>query len=153
MEKRKLMASFVLRTKFKEFSDHLFKNEITDKIFMLSSESQKNVYIFTYNLNKDIKLENLKEKGAFTTMTIQREKEHNVLFTINALNILLQDEKMKTEEEDTRKIAIDWSRYENSILSTTPEKELHISKTEIVKVLTKEVYDKHKDQSDFVEQH
>jgi hypothetical protein len=131
MTERKLMATFVKKSMIKDFLEFLHKNKITNKVFILSG-NQPAIYIVTYNLEKSFDLSNLKPVGGLNTINIQREKASNSLYTINALNIILENIKMITEQEK-KNIVIDWNKYKNCLL-TTSDKQLITIKTRLIKI-------------------
>jgi hypothetical protein len=84
-------------------------NIIYNKIFVLYSKSQ-NEYICTYNVdfgNVSNFLEN--------TILVHRKKESNTLYTINALNKLIQE--LNGGKLDTS-YKVNWLDYRNCILLT-----------------------------------
>lgn len=131
MEKRKLMASFTTHTKLKNFVEYLYTNKLTDKLFILKNEKQHNILIVTYNLIKETNMSNLREYGVLNTLTIQRNKDTNTLYSINALNYILEDEALKTEKPK-KDIKIDWSKYNNTLI-TTADKKVNIINTKLFK--------------------
>lgn len=133
MEKRKLMASFTTKTKIKDFIEYLYNNKLTDKVFILENKKQKNVYIVTYNLLKEMNMSNLREFGVLNTLIIQRNKDTNTLYSINALNYILEEESLKTEKPK-RDIKIDWSKYQN-VFITTSDKKVNIIHTNLYKFI------------------
>lgn len=131
MEKRKLMASFTTITKIKEFVEYLYTNKLTDKLFILKNEKQKNVYIVTYNLLKEHNMSNLREYGVLNSLLVQRNKSSNTIYSINALNYILEDEHLKTEKSK-KDIKIDWNKYQN-VFITTSDKKINIIHTQLFK--------------------
>ena len=129
---KKLLCSFVLRKKAKLYAEYLHSNKITDKIFILES-NKDDVLLFTYNLLVDRKLSNLKEYGNLSTIAVQRNKETNTIYSIDSLNILIENIKMITEQEP-KDIKIDWSEYSNSLLLTSDGK-LNKIDTKLLKIL------------------
>lgn len=131
MEKRKLMASFVTKSKAETFVKYLYENQLTEKLFVLKNEKQKNVFIITYNLIKEHNMSNLREYGVLNTLTIQRNKDTNTLYSINALNYILEEEALKTEKPK-REIKIDWDKYQN-VFITTSDRKVNIIHTKLYK--------------------
>jgi len=130
---KKLLCSFVLRKKAKLYIEYLHSNKITDKIFILES-NKDDILLFTYNLLLDKKLSNLKEYGNLSTIAVQRNKDTNTIYSIDSLNILIENIKMITEQEP-KDIKIDWSKYSNSLLLTSNGK-LNKINTKLLKILT-----------------
>jgi len=78
------------------------------KIFILQVEGKENL-IATYNIDQF----NINDKVIPNTILLHRKKEHNVLYSINSLNTLIQElngGKIDTQYE------INWGDYKNSIL-------------------------------------
>lgn len=79
-----------------------------NKIFVLEVEGKEEL-ICTYNIDQF----NINEKVIPNTILLHRKKEHNVLYSINSLNTLIQElngGKIDTQYE------INWEDYKNSIL-------------------------------------
>ena len=99
----KIFTTFTKREDLQDTLDKITSSYtiLYDKIFVMTSPATDE-YICTYNVDQnnttDLKIiEN--------TVLLHRNKEYSVLFSINALNILNDP-------------AIDWSKYEKSILLT-----------------------------------
>ena len=131
--KRKLMCSFVIKKRLKEFIKFLLENNITNKVFILKTE-KPTVVLFTYNILKEVDLSNLKDYGCLNSISIQRNKDSNTLYSINALNMVLENIRMITEE-DKKDIKINWKEYESCLLITADNKINKIN-TKILKILT-----------------
>lgn len=113
---RKLMVSFVLKNKIKKFVNFLYSNNITEKIFILESESQENVWLVSYNIRKNVDLRSLREYGVLNTLSVQRNKESNTLYSINALNLIITEHSEKLNKSKDE-IQMDWSKYTNTVLT------------------------------------
>jgi uncharacterized protein (DUF1015 family) len=64
------------------------------------------------------------------TISIHRKRDHNVLYSINALNELV---KMENSGEFSPTLIIDWSKYRNTLI-TTKDGKLKITPTKLVRV-------------------
>ena len=131
--KRKLMASFTLKPKIKEFISYLHEHDIADKAFVLSNNKHHKILLVTYNIKNDTNMNNLKEIGVLNTLSIQRNKDTNTLYSINALNYILEEESMKTEVP-RQNIVIDWNKYSNCFITTSDNK-VNIIKTKLLKMV------------------
>lgn len=84
-------------------------NILHNKIFILHVEGKESL-IATYNVDQV----NIDSHSVLpNTILLHRKKEHNVLYSINSLNTLIQElngGKIDTQYE------INWSDYKNSIL-------------------------------------
>jgi len=131
----KLLCSFVLRKKANLYLDYLNKEKVTDKVFILENVKDSNVVLFTFNLlDKNRMLKNLKEFGCLNSIALQRNKETNSLYTIDSLNALLTEISMITEQ-DRKNIAIDWTKYSNSLLLVSDDK-LNKIDTKLLKIVS-----------------
>jgi hypothetical protein len=107
-------------------------NEITskytityNKIFVLHIKSN-NEYVCTYNID----LGNISEIPS-NTILVHRKKEHNTLYTINALNELI---KCLNNGIVDNQFPINWQHYKNTILLTQHD-ELKQLKTKIHSII------------------
>lgn len=82
---------------------------IYNKIFVLYSKSQDE-YICTYNVD-------FGNVGSFidNTILVHRKKESNTLYTINALNTLIQELNEGKQDSSYR---VNWADYKNCVLLT-----------------------------------
>jgi len=81
------------------------------KIFVFKDKSKEDSILLTYNiLTKDV----------FTkfpsTISIHRKKQTNTLYTLNALNRIIQEEN---EGRLDRNYQIDWELFKNTLIITT----------------------------------
>ncbi len=131
----KLLCSFVLRKKANLYLDYLNKENLTDKVFILENVKDSNIVLFTFNLlDKNRMLKNLKEYGCLNSIALQRNKNTNTVYTIDALNVLLENRRMITEE-NKKDIIIDWSKYTNSLLLVSDDKINKID-TKLLKIIS-----------------
>jgi len=111
---RKLLASFVSKKRYKAFVKYLYDNKICDHLFILKSDEVSTFYIFTYNLLKEeFNMSELKDYGCHHSFVLQRNRETNTLFSINALNYLVSEIRMITEQQDVR---VCWEGYRDSLV-------------------------------------
>ena len=98
---------------------------IYNKIFVLYSKSQDE-YICTYNVD-------FGNIGTFldNTILVHRKKESNTLYTINALNTLIQELNGGVLDTNYR---INWTDYRNCILLTKGS-ELRRVNTKLFKII------------------
>tara|TARA_B100000214_G_C23811528_1_gene555203 strand:+ start:363 stop:761 length:399 start_codon:yes stop_codon:yes gene_type:complete len=85
---------------------------LTNKyIFVMSDEDDPDNRIITYNAdghNSDIR----EVTGGHFTLRLHRKKKTNTLYTINGLNLAIEDEHGRTG----RDLQLDWEKYRNCIL-------------------------------------
>lgn len=112
LEQRQLLCTFTNNKDFRETETKIrkFYQIYNNKIFAFSNEKNPNEIYFTYNAincNKNIpKLQN--------TILIHRKKEFNVLYSLNALNVLIKEENGVMD----KLFILDWKLYENSLVLT-----------------------------------
>lgn len=132
---RKLMVSFVRKQDAKLFISFLHDNEVTDKVFVLKTE-QKNVYLITYNVKKELDMSNLSQYGVLKTITVQRNKATNTLYSLNAMNEILLELKELDEyrDKELKDVKINWDKYINNLI-TVSEGKVVITKTILKKFI------------------
>ena len=82
-----------------------------NKIFILESP-QSDELMCTYNIDAG----NMAASPMANTILLHRKKESNTLYTINALNKLI-DKKMGNQGNiDYKSVKIDWEEYQNKII-------------------------------------
>lgn len=96
-----------------------------NKMFVLYVKSTDE-YVITYNIEQG-NVNNIPSN----TILVHRKKEHNVLYTINALNELI---KKLNGGVVNPSFPIDWQHYKNSILLTN-QNELKQLNTKIYKII------------------
>lgn len=112
-----LLATFIDKNDLEGFLYKLYKNFGVKKRSIFIFESN-NSLILTYRLflELDRKLDIRKELNN----TIQVHKKGTTFFTINSLNKLIQrDFNLKDGNVDHSQYEIDWSKYENTLISLT----------------------------------
>ena len=113
MNNNRLFCSFTEKDKLDErlYEINSTYKILFGKIFVLTSPESDNEFMCTYNIDVD----GTDAKVLSNTILLHRRKEHNVLYSINALNIIIKSANlgvMNTRYE------VDWSEYKNSILLT-----------------------------------
>lgn len=111
-DNRRLLCTFSNEKDFKLTVTEIknFYEVYSNRVFVFSNiNNPKEIYL-TYNvlnMKKDIpKYPN--------TILVHRKKEFNVLYTLNSMNKLIEDETGKRDS----KYALDWSLYKNSLIIT-----------------------------------
>lgn len=122
----KLFCTFTSKECLDELLDTLTSRYtiLYDKIFVL--ESSNGEYVCTYNID-NTNISNLPGN----TILVHRKKEHNVLYTINALNELIK--KLNGGVVDPT-YQVEWGHYRNTIL-LTQQNELKQLKTKLHKII------------------
>ena len=83
---------------------------VFDKIFILEGDSNEDEYILTYNVEAGDRINRLPN-----TISLHRKKQTNTLYTINALNNLVQ---LLNDGEIDPTFPIEWENYSNMLLVT-----------------------------------
>ena len=73
------------------------------KIYVLQNIMDENQIFLTYNIESS----QLEFKGS-RTISVHRKRDFNVIYSINALNLIIQSQNGKAD--------IDWSKYRNSLV-------------------------------------
>jgi len=119
MEKTILLASFIFPERTEWFLSYLeAKFEITkDKVFCYKNLDDESKHIITFKLViKDDKRLNLKDLFP-SAITIHKKGE--ALYTINALNLLIEEKQGgDIGNIDRHSIKIDWSEHQNKLILT-----------------------------------
>lgn len=118
----RLYCTFVSKDKADELATELRK-ETQDKIFILDIGKEQEVVI-TYNT------ERVPEELLAATVLCHRHKSTRTIYTINALNTIIQTE---TGHLDT-KYTVDWTKYQDSLL-VVQDKQLIKFRTKIINIL------------------
>ena len=109
---RQLLCTFSNNKDFRKTIDDILKfyDVYNKKIFIFSNVKNDKEIFLTYNvlnMNKDAsKLSN--------TILIHRKKQTNTLYTLNAMNKLIEEEN----GEFDKNYMVKWNLYENSLIIT-----------------------------------
>ncbi len=107
----KLLVSFIRKKFIHQAIDNIRQNYevINDKVYVLNNDSDENELILTYNVKIDSMNKNIEFKKVISnTISLHRKKLSNTLYTINALNIMLENNPE----------GINWEDYKNNIILT-----------------------------------
>lgn len=85
---------------------------IFNKIYLLENTDDANQLVLTYNVNKSF--EPFAPPPA-STISVHRKKQTNTIYTINAINKLIE---MKNGGKLDKSFRIDWSELQNTVLVT-----------------------------------
>lgn len=111
-DSRQLLCTFSNDRDFLKVADEIkkFYKVYNNKIFVFSNEKNLKETYLTYNVlnmkKTDLKFQN--------TILIHRKKQFNVLYTLNSMNRLIEEEN---GQRDVSYI-VDWSLYSNSLIIT-----------------------------------
>ena len=112
LDNRQLLCTFTNNKDFQKKSEEIrkFYEIYSNRIFAFSNvKNAKEIYL-TYNV-----LNMKKDASKFSnTILIHRKKQFNVLYTLNSMNRLIEEEN---GEQDHNYI-VDWQLYANSLIIT-----------------------------------
>jgi hypothetical protein len=109
-----LLASFVKEDRVQGFLNKI-KNSFgvkKDNIFFFKLENGDFLLTYKLHLNIDQRIDIKQE----LPKTIQIHKKGNTIFTINALNKLIEQESGLAGNVNHREYQIDWTKFENKII-------------------------------------
>jgi hypothetical protein len=91
-------------------------NLVFGKIYILENLNDLNQFIFTYNVVKDNTLD---ISIIPSTISVHRKKQTNTIYTINAINKLIESKNNGVLDKTFR---IDWEELRNTVLVTAYNK-------------------------------
>jgi hypothetical protein len=110
-----IIGIFIRKSKILSFLEEL-RNKFYVKIdgaFVYNIESNENEYLVTFKtFNKDIFIKNLQGSSVMHV-------KNNCIFSINALNKLIESEKLGSEEKSNNEIEVDWDKYKDKLIILT----------------------------------
>lgn len=109
-----LLCMFTNIDELDDSIDFVIKNYklINPNVFVLENTANGRDLYITFNVKKGDSAVSSKWK----TILVHRKKESNTIYTINALNEIV---KSKTGGQTDNTFVIDWSEYQNSIITTS----------------------------------
>ncbi len=130
--KKQFLCTFSNDKNYTKDVEDIIKNFdlIDKKIFIFSNTNVPNDIYITFNIEKSQVNLNKKHKN---TISIHRKKETNTLYTLNAMNRLIEDENDGVFDKSFK---LSWNLYQNSIILTNNPgvKIIHIKLLSIVNV-------------------
>lgn len=110
-EQKQLLCTFTDSTKYLKIIDEIKSAyKLADnRIFVFSNEKNLREIYMTFNIFKD---SNLKIKYP-NTISVHRKKQTNTLYTLNAMNRLIEDENNGVFDKSFQ---LNWELYKNSII-------------------------------------
>lgn len=115
LKKGVIIGTFVNKNKILSFLEKL-KNDFSikiDKIYVYSIESNNKEYLVTFKTYDKDKA--IKELASSKVMHVK----NGCIFSINALNKLIEQEYTVGDEKPYNEIEIDWDEYENKLIVLT----------------------------------
>jgi hypothetical protein len=111
-ELKQLLCTFSNSLQYTEVIKEIPKQYtlIDNKIFIFANENNLRELYLTFNVQKTDR--NNRYKG---TISIHRKKQTNTLYTLNAMNRLIEDENNGVYDKNFQ---LSWELYKNSIILT-----------------------------------
>lgn len=109
--KTQLLCTFAHLANLNIVTEYIQQNyEIPEsRIFIFAAEANPNTLYCTYNAS-------FSDRRGQNTISIHRKKETNTLYTVNALNEVIQAVNNGVLDKSYQ---IDWTQYQNSFILTT----------------------------------
>lgn len=101
---------------------------VFDKIYVLENTDDANQLVLTYNITKK---ESATVVPPSSTISVHRKKQTNTIYTINAINKLIESKNNGVLDKSFR---INWSELQNTVLVTAYGK-LKIVNTKLSKII------------------
>jgi hypothetical protein len=115
MDKTILLASFIFPERVEWFLDYLKTKFNIDNVFSFENLDDKSKVILTFKLTINPE-QPLNLKNLFPN-AVTIHKKGNALYTINALNKLIEEKYPESIGNiNNKQIKIDWSEYQNKII-------------------------------------
>ena len=116
--KTQLLCTFAHRSDINIIAEYIQQTfQIPEqRIFVFENEWDSNKLYCTYNIEPT-------RTRAVNTISIHRKKETNTLYTVNALNALIETVNNGILDKSYQ---IDWTRYQNSFILTDPEERYRV---------------------------
>ena len=115
MNDSQLLITFTILNKINDTIENIKRTYtiLFDRIFVLQNKEDEKELICSYNIdeNGNIDIENIPPN----TIGVHRKKYTNTLYTINALNYLIQ---LLNDGKLDKNFSIPWENYSNCILVT-----------------------------------
>ena len=111
-DNRQLLCTFATTTDFKKASEEVmqFYEVYSKRMFIFSNTKNPNEIFLTYNV-----LNMQRNAPKFpNTILIHRKKQTNTLYTLNAMNKLIEEENGQLDKS----YVVNWKLYENSLIIT-----------------------------------
>lgn len=109
---RQLLCTFSIVNGYKETIREIlgFYNVYNNRIFVFSNDKDSNEIFLTYNV---VNMQRDAPKFP-NTILIHRKKQTNTLYTLNAMNKLIEEENGSLDKS----YVVNWKYYENSLIIT-----------------------------------
>ena len=114
--KTQLLCTFTTKEKLQTTLQQIRETYhiVYNYIYVLQNKSDLEELFVTYNIDTAFK----PEKPLSDTLLVNRKKQSNTLYTINALNELVKEENNGVLDKS---FTIDWEKFKNAIIVTNVE--------------------------------
>jgi len=101
-----------------------YYNILEKKVYVLQNVANKDEIFLTYNAEKN------GSQFYTNTISVHRKKEHNIIYSINALNELIKEQNNGIVSNTFQ---INWEQYKNSFI-TAREGKVKVTPTRLMKI-------------------
>lgn len=128
-ESTQLLCTFVDRHNVQDIIDIIYNTYMLpfNKIYVLENTDNADQLVLTYNVGRVISL----TPSVLSTISVHRKKQTNTIYTINAINRLIESKNNGVLDKTYR---INWEELQNTILVTAYGK-LKIVNTRLLNVI------------------
>jgi hypothetical protein len=121
-----LLCTFAKYNTYQNEIDALseYYNILEKKVYVLQNVANKDEIFLTYNAEKN------GSQFYTNTISVHRKKEHNIIYSINALNELIKEQNNGIVSNTFQ---INWEQYKNSLI-TAREGKIKVTPTRLMKI-------------------
>ena len=121
-----LLCTFAKYNTYQNEIDALseYYNILEKKVYVLQNVANKDEIFLTYNVEKN------GSQFYTNTISVHRKKEHNIIYSINALNELIKEQNNGIVSNTFQ---INWEQYKNSFI-TAREGKIKVTPTRLMKI-------------------
>lgn len=114
MEETQLLCTFTTVDSLEETINDIKSSYklVFNKIYLLENTEDANQLVLTYNITK---ASSISAKPLPSTISVHRKKQTNTIYTINAINKLIESKNNGILDKSFR---IDWTELQNMVLVT-----------------------------------
>jgi hypothetical protein len=130
MEDSQLLCTFTTVDELEDTIENISNTYklVFNKIYLLENVDDPNQLVLTYNITK---ASSMSAAPLSSTISVHRKKLTNTIYTINAINKLIENKNGGVLDKAFR---IDWSELQNMVLVTAYNK-LKILRTKLIDII------------------
>jgi hypothetical protein len=130
MEDSQLLCTFTTVDELEDTIENISNTYklVFNKIYLLENVDDPNQLVLTYNITKS---SSMSAAPLSSTISVHRKKLTNTIYTINAINKLIESKNGGVLDKAFR---IDWSELQNMVLVTAYNK-LKILRTKLIDII------------------